>query len=77
MRQILEHGCLGVYVTFVEEIASLSGATVSLVTEAVAENPAQRTFKVLRRPADGLAYAQAIAERHGVTFERLMERIEG
>jgi DNA mismatch repair ATPase MutS len=77
MRQILELGCLGVYVTFVEEIASLSGATVSLVTEVVADNPAQRTFKVLRRPADGLAYAQVIAERHGVTFERLMERIEG
>ena len=77
MRQILERGCLGVYVTFVEEIASLSDATVSLVAEVVADNPAQRTFKVLRRPADGLAYAHAIAEKHGVTFERLMERIEG
>lgn len=76
MRRILDVGCLGVYVTFVDEIASLSDATVSMVGQIVAENPAQRTFKVLRQPADGLAYAWAIAQKHGLTYERLMERID-
>ncbi len=75
MRLILELGCLGVYVTFVDEIASLSDATVSMVTQIVPENPAKRTFKVLRQPADGLAYAWAIAEKHGLTYERVIDRV--
>jgi DNA mismatch repair protein MutS len=76
MRQILRLGCLGVYVTFVDEIASLSDATVSMVSQVVPENPAERTFKVLRKPADGLAYAWALAHKYGLTYEGLLERID-
>jgi DNA mismatch repair protein MutS len=74
LTKVMRLDALCVYVTFVDELASLGEQVVSIMSTIVPDHPAERTFKVVRKPADGLAYALALAEKYGLTYERLRDR---
>jgi DNA mismatch repair protein MutS len=75
LAKITRIGALCVCVTFLDELASLDPACVSMVATVAPENPAVRTYRVVRKPADGLAYATALAAKYGLGYDQLKERL--
>jgi DNA mismatch repair protein MutS len=75
LTKVMRLDALCVYVTFVDELACLGDQIVSMMSTIVPANPAERTYKVVRKPADGLAYALAIAEKYDLTYQRLYDRL--
>ncbi len=75
MARLIALDVIGVWVTFLDELASFGEKTVSMVAAVDPVNPTVRTYKVVRKPADGLAYARSLAHQHRLTYEQIQERI--
>jgi len=64
-----------VVVTFLDELASHGPETVSMMSTVEKYDPTQRTYKIIRKPADGLAYAIHIASKYRLTYKQLCRRL--
>ena len=74
--KIIQLDLLCVWVTFVDELASLAAQTVSMVSTVDPGNLAERTYKIVRKDADGRSYAMSIAEKYRLTYDTLSERLK-
>ena len=75
LARVMDRGMLCICVTFLDELASLSSKTASYVATVDPDDPARRTFKVVRKPAEGLAYAMAVAQKYELTYDQVTKRL--
>lgn len=75
IQKILDLDCYALYVAFIEELAFMGEKVVSMVATVSKEDPSIKTFKIIRKPADGRAYAILLAEKYGLTYEKLKRRL--
>ena len=77
--------CRGIFSTHLHELAaslpeinarSLKEGGVRLDTLVAGIEEGQRSFKIYRAKPDGKSYARDIADKYGLSFENLMERME-
>lgn len=76
MQALHVAGARGVVVTFIDELSQLGPWTVSMVGVVAPETPSGRSFRFLRQPADGRAYAVELARMHGLSYAQLKDRAE-
>ncbi|PKY09613.1 hypothetical protein B1757_14100 [Acidithiobacillus marinus] len=76
IHKLLKKNSLTVWVTFIDALASISPSVVSLMSMVDSQDLSKRTFKICRKPADGLAYALSLAAKYGLTYAALMDKIK-
>ena len=77
LAQLVARGSLCACVTFVDELATASEATISMVAAVHPDDPAVRTYKIVPKPPGGPAYAAALAERYGLTYRAVSDQVAG
>ncbi len=75
LEEVRSRDALCVYVTFLDELSTLGPETVSVVSQVAPDDPEVRTFRVVRQPADGRAYATTLARKYGLTYDRVRSRV--
>jgi len=75
LKTLENMGCVCLYITHITELASVSEKIVSMVAEVDAGSGERRTFRILRKTADGHVYVNPIVEKYRLSYESVKERL--
>ncbi|GAB2952528.1 MutS-related protein [Hafnia psychrotolerans] len=75
MEKILALDALCVCVTFIDELTHLNCSIVSMMSTVGSNDCALRTYQVIRKPADGVAYSTTLVEKYSLTYDKIKERL--
>jgi DNA mismatch repair ATPase MutS len=64
-----------IVVTFLDALATYGPETVSMMSTVSEEDPSRRTYKIVRKPPDGLAYAMYLAKKHRLAYTQATGRL--
>lgn len=76
MDFLTDLGAISLVVTFLDELASHGEETVSLMTTIKSDSDHKRTYHIIRKKADGHAYALDIQEKYSLTSMDLERRLK-
>lgn len=72
---ITARDALCMWVTFIDELASMGGKTVSMAGDTDPNSPDRRTYRFVRKPADGRAHALQLARKHRLSSDQIAQRL--
>lgn len=75
LAHIVRLGAWGVWVSFFDDLADAGPEVVSMVASTDPADRAHRTYRIVRRPADGNAYATELAQRYGLGYHAVAARL--
>lgn len=76
IKALISSGALSMVITFLDELAVFGPETVSMMSMVLESDPTVRTYKIARKPPDGLAFAMHIAGKYKLTYAQLCGRLK-
>lgn len=75
LDKVIDLGALTVMVSFIDELSTIGPETVSMVSTVDPDDATQRTFRIVRRASEGLAYAAALADKYRLSYQAVKDRV--
>ncbi|MGK3470854.1 MutS-related protein [Klebsiella pneumoniae] len=77
IEKVIALDALCVCVTFIDELTAPDPSVVSMMSTVEENNEAARTYKIIRKPADGMTWSATLVQKYGLTYEKIKAGLNG